>query len=117
MSSTQLALADDVAQVPASDLLAAQRMWAVVDSPWVTSVDRDRYAACLRAFPGAGSPLVLSTHLPPARDRSDELLDVLAAAPDVPPFVGLDQAALDAMLAGLTPEPRAAQDDATVVPT
>jgi hypothetical protein len=117
MSSAQLALADDVADVPRSDLLAGQRMWAVVDSPWVTWVDRDRYAACLREFPGAGSPLVLSTHLPPARDRSDELLDVLAAAPDVPPFVGPDQAALEAMLAGLAPEPRTAQDAAVVAPT
>ncbi len=80
-------------------------------------VDRDRYAACLREFPGAGSPLVLSTHLPPARDRSDELLDVLASAPDVPPFVGPNQAALEAMLAGLAPEPRAAQDAAVLAPT
>jgi glyoxylase-like metal-dependent hydrolase (beta-lactamase superfamily II) len=117
MSTAQLALADDVADVPAGDLLAAQRMWAVVDSPWVTWVDRDRYAACLREFPGAGSPLVLSTHLPPARDRSDQLLDVLAAAPDVPPYVGPDQAALEAMLTGLAPEPRAAQDQAVVAPT
>ncbi|WP_100501163.1 MBL fold metallo-hydrolase [Geodermatophilus chilensis] len=117
MSSAQLALADDVAEVPGSDLLAGQRMWAVVDSPWVTWVDRDRYAACLGEFPGAGSPLILSTHLPPARDRSDELLDVLAAAPDVPPFVGPDQAALEAMLAGLAPEPRAAQEAAVVAPT
>jgi glyoxylase-like metal-dependent hydrolase (beta-lactamase superfamily II) len=117
MPSAQLALADDVADVPASELLAAQRLWAVVDSPWVTWVDHDRYAACLREFPGAGSPLVLSTHLPPARDRSDQLLDVLAAAPDVPPFVGPDQAALDAMLAGLAPEQRAAQDNPVVTLT
>jgi hypothetical protein len=117
MSSAQLALADDAADVPAEDLLAAQRMWAVVDSPWVTLVDRNRYAAGLRQFPGAGSPLVLSTHLPPARDRSDELLEVLATAPDVPPFVGPDQAALEAMLTGLAPEPRAASGEAVVAPT
>jgi len=112
-----LALADDVAEVPVGDLLAAQRTWAVVDSPWVTMVDRDRYAGCLRAFPGAGSPLVLSTHLPPARDCSAELLDVLAAAPDVPPFVGPEPAALEAMLAGFEPASPAAKDEAVPAPT
>jgi glyoxylase-like metal-dependent hydrolase (beta-lactamase superfamily II) len=117
MPSAQLALADDVADVPASELLAAQRLWAAVDSPWVAWVDHDRYAACLREFPGAGSPLVLSTHLPPARDCSEQLLDVLAGAPDAPPFIGPDQAALEALLAGFAPEQRAAQDGAVITAT
>jgi glyoxylase-like metal-dependent hydrolase (beta-lactamase superfamily II) len=107
LASVELAMADDVADVPASDLEAAQQLWATVDSPWVAVVDRRAYAASLRGFAAVGSPLVLSTHLPPARDRSEALLDVLAGVPDLPPFVGPDQAALEAMLAGLAPQPRA----------
>ena len=65
------------------------------------------YAASVRdlATSTAGLPLVLSTHLPPARNRGDQLLDVLADAPDQPPFVGPDQAALEALLAGFAPTP------------
>ena len=102
MATSELAQSDDVAAVNPSDLVAAQRLWATVDSPWVADVDRGRYAASVRdlATSTAGLPLVLSTHLPPARNRGDQLLDVLANAPDQPPFVGPDQAALEALLAG-----------------
>jgi hypothetical protein len=46
---------------------------------------------------------VLSTHLPPAIDIGPRLATMLAAAPDAPPFVGPDQAALAAMLASFEP--------------
>jgi hypothetical protein len=107
MATSELAQSDDVAAVNPSDLVAAQRLWATVDSPWVADVDRGRYAASVRdlATSTAGLPLVLSTHLPPARNRGDQLLDVLADAPDQPPFVGPDQAALEALLAGFAPTP------------
>jgi hypothetical protein len=103
MPDQHLALADDVGAVPPTDLLAAQRLWATVDSPWITDVDRRTYAATLADLPVSDLSLVLSTHLPPARNRGDQLLDMLAEAPDLPPFIGPDQAALEAMLAGFTP--------------
>jgi flavorubredoxin len=105
--SPDLALADDVADAPADDVAAAQRLWASVDSPWVATVDRGRYRASVEELniAAAGLPLVLSTHLPPARDRGGRLLDVLAGAPEQPPFVGPDQAALEALLAGFAPAP------------
>ena len=103
MPDQHLALADDVGAISPSDLLAAQRLWATVDSPWITNVDRRAYAATLADLPVSGLPLVLSTHLPPARDRGEHLLDMLADAPDLPPFIGPDQAALEAMLAGFAP--------------
>lgn len=98
-----LALAEEVGAVAAADLVAAQRLWATVDSPWVADVDRPTYAATLRELAAFDLPLVLSTHLPPARGRSEQLLGVLAEAPDLPRFVGPDQQALDAMLAGFAP--------------
>jgi hypothetical protein len=81
-------------------------MWVTVDSPWVAGVDRSAFAASLRACAAAGSPLVLSTHLPPARECSTSMLAVLAGPPDLPPFAGPDQAALEALLAGFAPDQR-----------
>ena len=107
LSSAELALAADARDVPDDELAAGQQLWATVDSPWVHGVDRPAYESALRASPVVGSPLVLSTHLPPARERTDELVERIAAAPALPPFVGPDQAALEAMLAGFAPpEPR-----------
>ena len=84
--------------------MAGQQLWATVDSPWVSDVDRDRYAATVRDLAATGLEVVLSTHLPPAHGRGDALLDVLAGAPDLPAFVGPDQAALEALLAGFAPD-------------
>ena len=47
MPDQHLALADDVGAVSPTDLLAAQRLWATVDSPWIADVDRRTYAATL----------------------------------------------------------------------
>jgi hypothetical protein len=106
LPSADLATADDARDVPAADLAGAMQVWAVADSPWVQLVDRARYAASLREFGEPGLPLVLSTHLPPARELGAELLDAVAAAPDVPMPPEPDQAALEAMLASLAPQPR-----------
>lgn len=106
LAEADLALSDDVRAVAADDLSAAQALWAAADSPWISGVDRGSYAASLQAFATHGLDLVLSAHLPPARERGDELLQALAAAPDLPPFAGPDQAALEAMLAGFAPEQR-----------
>jgi glyoxylase-like metal-dependent hydrolase (beta-lactamase superfamily II) len=111
VASVDLALADDVAEIPAADLLVGQQLWATVDSPWVSMVNREAYTASARACAAAGAPLVLSTHLPPARERGEALLDVVTSAPDLPAFVGPDQAALEAMLAGFAPGQRAAEPD------
>lgn len=110
------ALADDIADIAANDLLAGQRMWAIADSPWVVDIDRHRYATSLRQFARDGLPLVLSTHLPPARDAGDALLDALAGAPDTPIEQDPDQAALEAMLAGFAPEQRSPEASAAVSP-
>ena len=103
MPDADLARADDIAAVPTGDLEAAQRLWATVDSPWVTAVDRSAFRASLDPLRRLDPPVVLSTHLPPARGAAHRLLDTVAAAPDAPPFVGPDQAALEALLAGFAP--------------
>jgi len=113
-TSAEAALADDVSDLPAGEIAAAQQLWATVDSPWVHTLDRQRFADSLAAF---GTPeVVLSTHLPPARGRSATFLDTLRAVPELPPFVGPDQAALEALLAGFEPPQQRSAEDAATAP-
>ena len=115
LASADLALSDDVRDVAAADLVGAMQVWAVADSPWVHMVDRACYADGLRELGAAGMPLVLSTHLPPARGVGDRLLDAIAGAPDAALPPEPDQAALDAMLASFAPGQRAPEDAAVTV--
>ena len=112
LATAEQAYSDDVAGVSPADLRDGQLVWAAVDSPWVHSVDTAKYAATVRAVREMNPAVVLSTHLPPAIGRLPELLEMLALAPDADPFVGPDQQALEALLAGF--EPEAAQAGATV---
>lgn len=106
LATPELAGAEDVAAIPVEDLVPAQRLWAAVDSPWVATVDRSAFAASLDPLRRLDPSVVLSTHLPAARGANAALLDMLAGAPDAAPFVGPDQAALEAMLSGFAPEQR-----------
>jgi glyoxylase-like metal-dependent hydrolase (beta-lactamase superfamily II) len=60
------ACVDDISALSTGDLLAGQRLWASVDSPWVTSVDRTAFRASLQPLRELDPPVVLCTHLPPA---------------------------------------------------
>jgi len=94
---------DDVNGLPAADLKAAQLLWAGVDSPWVSQADPAKFATSYDALRAFAPQTILSTHLPPATGVFDKCLDMLADAPDVQPFVGPDQATLEAMMAGEAP--------------
>lgn len=105
-----------VRSAAADDLMAAQRLWAAVNSPWAAGVDRGAFTASLEPLRRLDPPVVLSSQLPAARSAMPRLLEMLAGAPDVQPFEGPDQAALEAMLAEMAPLPeqRAASSDAVV---
>lgn len=105
LPAAELVEVDDIAALSPDDLLAGQRMWVTADSPWVSGVDRTVFAASLEQLRRLAPPVVLSTHLPAAREAMPRLLDMLADAPDAPTFVGPDQAALEAMLAGFEAQP------------
>lgn len=107
VAEAELAVGDTANDIAPGDLAAAQLLWATADSPWITGVDRARYGAELGRL--ADLDQVLSTHLPPAHDMGPRLLETIAAAPDTPPFVGPDQAALQAMLAGFAPPEHGAE--------
>jgi Metallo-beta-lactamase superfamily len=105
LPTTELAGATDIREMPASDLRAAQLMWAAVDSPWVHAANSDRYMATVRDLKAVNPVTIFSTHLPPARGLGDQLYDMLAAAPGCNPFVGPDQHALEMMLSSFESAP------------
>jgi hypothetical protein len=105
LADTALASAEDALDVPTGDLVAAQRLWTTVDSPWVREVDKARFAASMAPLRSFDPAVVLSTHLPPARDLVGEFLDNLGRAPDADPYVGPDQAALGSLLRSFEPAP------------
>jgi flavorubredoxin len=92
--------AQTAADVPPAELRQGQLLWATIDGPWLHSVNATTFAASLDQIRQMDPELILSSHLPPARRMTEQLLDVLAAAPTATPFVGPDQEALEQMLAG-----------------
>lgn len=105
LSSAELASTTDVRDVPSDALRYAQLLWAAVDSPWVHTVDAERYRATMQPLRSMDPAVILSTHLPPAIGQTDGFLEMLAAAPEADPFVGPDQRALEELLASFEPAP------------
>ncbi|MCQ4117834.1 MBL fold metallo-hydrolase [Rhodococcus tibetensis] len=103
LETAELATADDIGYCLPSAVRAAQHLWATVDSPWVHTVDQEKFMATVAALSALEPQRLLSTHLPPADGRTAEYLEMLAAAPQADAFVGPDQAALEQMLAGFEP--------------
>ncbi|MEU9036636.1 MBL fold metallo-hydrolase [Streptomyces sp. NPDC048352] len=106
LPTADLATCDDVADVGAEDLKAAQLLWASVDSPWAQVADRDAFLATADPLRSADPRTIFSTHLPPASGLTPRFLDTLTAVPGLTPFTGPDQAALEQMLAAFAPGPR-----------
>jgi flavorubredoxin len=94
--------AQDAADIPQQDLRDGQVLWASVDSPWLYTVDEGKFAKGLDTVRQMSPELILSSHVPPARGMTEQFLGSLAATPKAQPFVGPDQAALEAMLAQMT---------------
>jgi hypothetical protein len=105
LPSFELAGAADVSEISSEDLETGQRLWASVDSPWISWLDKAVFGASLAPWRALDPELLLCTHLPPAIGRAGEFLDRVATLPGTQPFVGPDQAALEAMLAGFEPAP------------
>jgi flavorubredoxin len=89
---------EDAAGMGAENLRKAMVFWATVDTPWLHTVDRTLFAKDINRIREMSPKLVLSAHLPIARDMTGDLLDNLATVPDAEPFIGPDQKALEAML-------------------
>jgi glyoxylase-like metal-dependent hydrolase (beta-lactamase superfamily II) len=103
MSDEALVYTSDIRDIPSDELRAAQRLWTTVDSPWVTSADPAAFRACVATLSDAAPSVVLSSHLPPARDSLATLSDTLVSVVGSEPYVGPDQQALEELLATFEP--------------
>lgn len=87
--------------IAAKDFQQGAVLWATVDAPWLAGLDKAVFGKTLDRIRQMSPKMILSAHLPVARDMTEQLLGYLAAAQEAEPFVGPDQQALEAMLKGL----------------
>ena len=100
------AVPQNAADLDTGDLQAGQVRWATIDSPWLHCADRDALGHALDRVRAIEPTMVCSSHLPPAPGAMlDLFVESLAMTPAAEPFVGPDQAALEAMLAGIVDVP------------
>ena len=92
----------DAADIPAQDLAQGFYIWHAVDQPWVHLVDESKFAQLLESVRQMSPKTILPGHLPPAYGMTEELLKQVAALPSSEPFVGPNQADLEAMMAQMT---------------
>lgn len=102
MPSAELATSADVRAV-GTQLRDFQLLWASVDSPWVHQVDPARFGTTVDPIRAFGASAVFNSQLPPVQQPDDRLFETVLLAPQTPPFVGPDQAALQALLATFEP--------------
>ena len=94
---------DRASDLTDEQLREGQIFWATLDSPWLQWVDERAFARRLDEVRALEPEMVLSSHLPAAgKDQTERLLASLSAAPKADPFVGMDQTALEQMLAEMT---------------
>jgi flavorubredoxin len=91
--------AQDAEQVREVDLSRGMGIWACADSPWVHMVDRSKFKQGLDRIHQMSAKMILSAHLPPARNKMEQFLKLLMAIPGSEPFVAPNQTALEQMLA------------------
>ncbi|WP_020525030.1 MBL fold metallo-hydrolase [Catelliglobosispora koreensis] len=103
LPSAELASAADVSEVPEADLREGQLLWAAADSPWVHTVDPVKFQQTIDPIVAMDPSALLSSHLPPAFNRTRQFADMLTLAPRARPFAGPDQRALEELLASFEP--------------
>ena len=87
---------DDIKE---EDLAQGMISWASADSPWVHMVETAEFSHSLDKIRQIAPKMVFCAHLPPAKDRTEQLLGLLARVPASTPFVTPNQAALEQILA------------------
>jgi len=84
--------ADDV---PERDLAQGMISWASADSPWVHKIAPSDFNQALNGIRQIAPKMIFSAHLPPARGKTEQFLELLAAVPTSTPFVAPNQMALE----------------------
>lgn len=100
------AIPENAAELDTAELQAGQIRWATIDSAWVHDVEPDAFGHALDRLRAIEPTMVCSSHLPPAPGGMlDLFVDSLSKTHAADRFVGPDQAALEAMLAGTATVP------------
>lgn len=95
---------ESAAAISAEALAEGMALWTAVDQHWMLSTDRDKLARTLAEVEALRADVILGSHLQPAHGITDRLLRCLRQSADSAPFVGPDQAALEAIMAAALAE-------------
>ncbi|HVL89205.1 MAG TPA: MBL fold metallo-hydrolase [Actinomycetota bacterium] len=98
MPSMDHAYADDITEVPDSDVATGQLLWGSVDAPWVHNADEAKFGRDIDMVRACDPKIVLSTHLPPIRGNVDAHLKTVSKLPSSAPTMLPDQAVLEAAM-------------------
>jgi len=90
---------EEASAVSVDRLREGMTLWATIDAPWLPLLDAGLFGRVIQQVRSLDANVVLSSHLPPARNVGT-LLGWIADARKAPGFVGPDQAAIEAMFAG-----------------
>ncbi len=96
--------AKNVEDLAETDLKQGMVSWASADSPWIHMVEVSRFSKALDIIRQIAPKTIFSGHLPPARGKTDKLLEFLENLPSSTPFVTPDQTALQQILAQMRSE-------------
>jgi flavorubredoxin len=91
----------DAADFSEKALTMGMTMWATFDASWVHLVQEEKYGKVLEGIRRLDPGVILSSHLPPARGKNEQLLNVLASLPAAEPFVPPNQAVFGQIVAQL----------------
>ena len=92
--------AENAAEIGSENIRDGLIAWATVDFPWLHQVEKNRFLNTLNQIRGLSPQIILSNHLPPAHNMTDELLQYLFEVPATKPFTGPDQQAFKALKKG-----------------
>lgn len=89
----------ELSDIPVGDFAPGFAAFNMSNSPWVSKVDRNKFAATIREFSRMGLERIMSAHALAAQGMTDTLLDLLEAVPGMEPMELPDDAAFRASLA------------------
>ncbi len=94
-------LAQDAADIEAEELTRGMIAWSTADTPWVHLVEPGKFKGTVDAIRRMSPKTILSSHLAPARGKTEGFLEMLATLPASPPFIPPDESVLLQLMAGL----------------
>jgi len=91
--------AKDVQDLAETDLAQGMISWASADSPWIHLVESGKFSKELDKIRQIDPKRIFSAHLPPAFEKTEQLIEILENLPVSKPFVTPDQTVLEQILA------------------